>query len=104
MGGKKMARSDTVIARLKSEQANNPDVPHYECKEGETNWPLQPDEIKTAGYWKLERRRVPKDTIPAAFVVSGQGGTLHGTKLLTRWVPAYHLTQTVAVKPRTQEK
>jgi hypothetical protein len=98
-----MARSEVVIARLKAEQANNPDVPHYECKEGETCWPLQPDEIKTAGYWKLERRRVPKNVEPAAFVVSGQGGTLHGTKLLTRWVPAYHITQTVPVKSRAAD-
>ncbi|QOI07933.1 hypothetical protein [Pseudomonas savastanoi] len=99
-----MARSDVVIQRLKAEQAQNPDVPHYECKPDETNWPLQPSEIKTAGYWKLEGRRVPKGVEPTAFVVSGQGGKLHGTKVLTRWVAAYHITQTVPVKSHSAAK
>lgn len=99
-----MARSESVVERLKADQAGNPDVPHYESKPGQSHWPMQPDDIKTAGYWKLERRRVPKGVVPAAFVVSGQGGKLHGTKVLTRWVPAYHLTQTVEVKARGEPR
>ncbi len=95
-----MARSEKVISRLKAGQANNPAIPHYDCKQDASCWPLQPDDIKTAGYWKLERRRVPKGVEPVAFVLSGQGGSLHGSVLLTRWVPAYHITQTVPVKAR----
>lgn len=95
-----MARSKKVIDRLKAEQANNPKIPHYESRPGESSWPLQPDDIKTAGYWKQERRRVPKDAEPAAYVISGQGGSLHGSVLLTRWVAAYHLDQTVPMKPK----
>jgi hypothetical protein len=95
-----MARSEKVISRLKAEQANNPAIPHYDCKPDASCWPHQPDDIKTAGYWKLERRRVPKGVEPVAFVLSGQGGSLHGSVLLTRWVPAYHITQTVPVIAR----
>lgn len=92
-----MARSKKIVARLKAEQANNPRVPHYESRPGESCWPPQPDDIKTAGYWKLEGRRVRKGVEPAAFVVSGHGGSLHGAVLLTRWMPAYHVSQTVLV-------
>lgn len=95
-----MARSEKVIARLKAEQASNPTVPHYDCKPDVSCWPLQPIDIKTAGYWKRENRRVPKGVEPVAFVVSGQGGSLHGSVVLTRWVPAYHITQTVPIKGR----
>ncbi len=61
------------------------------------------DDIKTAGYWKQERRRVPKGAEPAAYVISGQGGSLHGSVLLTRWVAAYHLDQTVPMKPKSAD-
>jgi len=97
-----LARSENVITRLKAEQSGNPDVPHYESKSGESSWPMQPDDIKTAGYWKLERRRVPKGIQPAAFVVSGQGGSLHGSVLLTCWMPAIHVDQTVPMKARAK--
>lgn len=98
-----MARSKKVIDRLKAEQADNPKVPHYESRLGESCWPLQPDDIKTAGYRKQERRRVPKGAEPAAYVTSGQGGSLHGSVLLTRWVAAYHLDQTVLMKPKSAD-
>ena len=96
-----MARSPKVIDRLKAEQAENPKIPHYESRPGDSCWLLQPEDIKTAGYWKQERRRVPKGTQPAAYVISGQGGSLHGSVLLTRWVPAYHLDQTVPMKSKS---
>lgn len=95
-----MARSKLVVDRLKTELADNPKVPHYESRLGESYWPLQPDDIKTAGYWKKERRRVPNGVEPVAYVISGQGGSLHGTVLLTRWMPSYHLNQTVPMKSR----
>lgn len=98
-----MARSKKVIDRLKAEQANNPKIPHYESRPGESCWPLQPDAIKTAGYWKQEYRRVPKGTEPVAYVISGQGGSLHGSVLLTRWVPAYHFDQTVPMKSKSAD-
>lgn len=98
-----MARSKKVIDRLKAEQANNTKIPHYESRPGESCWPLQPDDIKTAGYWKQERRRVPKGAEPAAYVISGQGGSLHGSVLLTRWVAAYHHDQTVPMKPKSAD-
>lgn len=95
-----MSRSEKIIERLKAEQAENPKVPHYDCKPDVSCWPLQPDDVKTAGYWKKEGRRVPKDAEPVAFVVSGQGSSFHGMKLLTRWMPAYHIDQTVPVKAK----
>ncbi|WP_257645198.1 hypothetical protein [Pseudomonas putida] len=93
-----MARSAAIIERLKAEQAENPKVPHYDCKPDMSCWPLQPADVKTAGYWKREGRRVPHGAEPVAFVVSGQGSSFHGIKLLTRWMPAYHESQTVPVK------
>ncbi|WP_438299535.1 hypothetical protein [Pseudomonas sp. NMS19W] len=98
-----MARSKKVIDRLKAEQANNPKIPHYESRPGESCWPLQPEDIKTVGYWKQERRRVPTGAEPAAYVISGQGGSLHGSVLLTRWVAAYHLDQTVPMMPKSAD-
>lgn len=95
-----MARSAALIERLKAEQGDNPQVPHYDCKADMSCWPLQPADIKTAGYWKLEGRRVPDGTEPAAYVISGHGKSFHGIKLLTRWMPAYHESQTVPVKSR----
>jgi len=99
-----MARSQVVIARLQEQQLQNPDLPHYEIDFTSTLWPPKPDDVKTAGYWKLDGRRVPKGTVPTAFVVSGHGGKLNGTILPTRWVPAYHFSQTVPIKPRAQVK
>lgn len=95
-----MTRSAALIERLKAEEIDHPGVPHYDCKPDVSCWPLQPDDVKTAGYWKKEGRRVPKGTDPVAFVVSGQGSSFHGIKLLTRWMPAFHLNQTVPVKAK----
>lgn len=97
-----MTRSAAIIERLKIEASDHPGVPHYDCKPDASCWPLQPDDVKTAGYWKKEGRRVPKGTVPVAFVVSGQGSSFHGIKLLTRWMPAYHLNQTVPVKAKPE--
>lgn len=99
-----MSRSPQMIERLKAEQAENPNVPHYDCKADMSCWPLQPEDIKTAGYWKKAGRRVPKGAEPVAFVVSGHGSSFHGIKLPTRWMPAFHLDQTVPVKAKATSK
>lgn len=55
-----MTRSAAIIERLTTEEAEHPGLPHYDCKPDVSCWPLQPDDVKTAGYWKKEGRRVPK--------------------------------------------
>lgn len=92
-------RSNKVLTRLRLEQAEHSELPHYDPLPG-SEWTIQPDDIKTGGYWKLAGRRVLKDSKPHAYVVSGQGGKLNGSVLLTRWVPAYHISQTVEIKKR----
>jgi len=97
-----MTRSAAIIERLTTEEAEHPGLPHYDCKPDVSCWPLQPDDVKTAGYWKKEGRRVPKGADPVAFVISGQGSSLHGIKLLTRWMPASHHNQTLPVKAKAK--
>lgn len=88
-------RSKAMIERLKAQQEKNPDLPHYDNIPGGP-WPLQPKDVKTAGYWKLVGRRPEKGVTATAFVTTGHGSTGRPT----RWVEAYHVSQTVEIQRR----
>lgn len=71
---------------------DNPDLSFYEILEN-SFLELKPENINTAGYWRLLNRRVISKT-PVAYVVSGHGNNF----FLTGLVAAYDISQTVEIK------
>ena len=90
-------RRKAVIDRLINEKErlmqDNPQLKFYERQKG-LLFNVKPQDIDTAGYWRLNDRKVKANAKPIAYVVSGRGGTRNGTKFLTHFVAAYHITQT----------
>ncbi len=95
-----MKRSKAVLDRLNAEKEElekiNPHAKFYE-KYSDSFLPVKPEDVNTSGYWKLSGRMVRAGEKATAYVVSANSQKARwpgGGMLYTRFIPAYHITQT----------
>lgn len=99
-----MKRSKIVLDRLTEQkeelEKTNSNAKFYE-RYSDSFLPVKPDDVNTSGYWKLSGRIVRADEKPTAYVISANSQKARwsgGGMLYTRFIPAYHITQTDELK------
>lgn len=93
-------RTTTVLERLIAQKEElekiNPTAKFYE-RRSDSFLPIKPADVNTSGYWKLSGRIVIAGEKPTAYVVSANSQKARwsgGGMLYTRFIPAYHISQT----------
>lgn len=90
-------RTKDIVGRLEYQMeclsGANKDLKFYESLKN-SFLDLKPENINTAGYWRLLSRKVISGEKPVAYVVSGHGNSL----FLTGFVAAYDISQTKEIK------
>lgn len=89
-----IATLERLVAEKNQLEKYTPNAKFYESKT-DSFLEMKPDDVNTSGYWNLQGRRVIQGEKAIAYVVSGRGGkSPHGVVQHTRFIPAYHITQT----------
>lgn len=89
---------DTLLAEKQILEEKDPTLKFYEIKEN-SFIAIKPEDVNTSGYWKLKGRKVKKGEKITSYVVSGSGGRAPwGEILYTRFLPAFHISQTEEIR------
>ncbi|MCT0649331.1 hypothetical protein N0614_09505 [Pseudomonas aeruginosa] len=87
---------ERLIAQKEELEKTNPTAKFYERRD-DSFLPIKPEDVNTSGYWKLAHRMVKSGEKPTAYVVSASSQKARwsgGGMLYTRFIPAYHISQT----------
>lgn len=87
---------ERLIAQKEELEKSNPTANFYE-RRPDSFLPVKPEDVNTSGYWKLAGRIVKAGEKPTSYVVSANSQKARwsgGGMLYTRFIPAYHISQT----------